>query len=626
MRIYLLLATLFLSSYALKTMANNIEGELIGLAQEYSGKTSGLSEANVTRLFNSFEYLVRADKVILTRTSIWYYPSQTSVQEDGYDSIYFNGYNQVITSLQAFSMDKTGEISEFNPDDARIIDSDSYNAFSEGKEKIINYTGLQRGSMSVLRYSIETDLSKLEVPWSALVYAQSYSEQKDFILRVEILDDTPIYIDSSADLITCIKQDNLILCDGSDIPKLDSSDSHYYRDVAAHVAISSIENWDALITTMLDAYSVAQSTNASVVEQMPKLVNEEMTEEEKISAIHEFVTRDIRYLSESEAGHAYIPHSVSRTVDKRYGDCKDKTVLLIEMFEQIGVDAYPVLVNTRATSADALLLPSAQYFNHVYMCFMFNNKRHCIDSTDTTSDWRYTSQWIQGKASLPLMMGAKGERGILEKHAYGIENEIYILIGEDGGQKEQQRIAFHGAYASSYRSKLEGLEPKEKETYLIDLYQDYVSETGSPKVDVEGVDELSSPIIIQSENIFPPYLDMKNDISVIDYQPWVNSEVNSYEAKNKTYATQFAGTKVRSQVTVELPANWQIKSYPAELNLMHSFASLTRKITRKENNTFSMLTEFSLPAATIELEKSDEFNKLLKVLLEQTDIELTATK
>jgi transglutaminase-like putative cysteine protease len=94
------------------------------------------------------------------------------------------------------------------------------------------------------------------------------------------------------------------------------------------------------------------------------MISSEMTTEEQISAIHQYVSRDIRYLSESEAGNAYTPHSVSRTVDKKYGDCKDKTVLLLEMFAQIGVEAHPVLISTRRQSPENVLVPSAAYFNH----------------------------------------------------------------------------------------------------------------------------------------------------------------------------------------------------------------------------------------------------------------------
>jgi predicted transglutaminase-like cysteine proteinase len=606
--------------------AASVDAELVSLAKQYQQQTADSSQVRVTRLLMDVSIDLTPTTAIKTMTSIWYYPTQSTVQDSGYDSIYFNGHSEQITSLSALSFSQDGEVSWFNPEDARVLESDSYNVFSEGKEKVVNYVGLQQGSISVLRYTIETDLTKLEVSWSDLIYVQSYSDRQEVNITVSGSEQSPVYAKTSNDLLQCEQQAFNITCQGRNIPRLDSRDSFYFSDLATHVAFSSVNEWDSIITNMLDGYSVARSDNSSVLRQLSNMISSEMTTEEQISAIHQYVSRDIRYLSESEAGNAYTPHSVSRTVDKKYGDCKDKTVLLLEMFAQIGVEAHPVLISTRRQSPENVLVPSAAYFNHVIMCFTLRGQDYCIDATDSTSDWRYMSEWVQGHVSLPLKPGATVTRSMLEPYAYGIQNYITINILENGGQFETQKIEKQGAYASSYRSTLESMEPSEQGDYLIELYQDNVSEDAQPKVKVSGVPNLEQAIIIETENEFEPYLDMSEDISVIDYEPWIRSELNSYKAENRKYDLNYAGSKVLSTVEIKLPELWQVKSYPASLSLSGPFGSLHRTVTPDDEGGFMLTTEFLLPALKLSVAEGDAFNQMIDTFKEQTIIRFTATK
>ncbi|MBT1451557.1 transglutaminase-like domain-containing protein [Glaciecola sp. XM2] len=612
--------------FSLSAVSASVDSELVTLAKYHQTQTQGLSEVRVTRLLHNVDIQVGARSVTHTVTSIWYYPSLNTIQDAGYDTIYFNGFTQNVRDLSSFTVSPSGELAWFNVDDARVLESDTYNVFSDGKKKVINHVGLQSQSISVLRYTIETDLTKLEVPWSQLVYVQSYSDQKQVNISVEGLSQLPVFAQTSSDLITCETFQDRISCTGRDIPRLDSGDNFYFSDEAAHVALSSVEDWDSIITTMLDAYSVARSSNQSVIQQLPRIISDEMSNEEKISAIHHHVAREIRYLSESEAGNAYIPHSVSRTIDKKYGDCKDKTVLLLEMFEQAGIEAYPVLISTRRKATDKLLVPSAAYFNHVIMCFNYAQQDYCIDATDSTSDWRYMSQWVQGHVALPLVPGATVQNAMEEPHAYAIKNEIDIEILPNGGQLEKQRIEFHGAYASSYRSSLEGQETQEQVEYMVELYQDVVSDGTQPKVEITGVQNLQDAITVMTEYEYAPYLDMEDDISVIDYEPWINFELNSYNAQNTIYDLDFAGSKVISTVNVRLPEHWDVKSYPATLALSSPFATLNRTVSEKAPGQFTLVTEFALSATSISVQEYQQFESTIEAFKQEGVIRFTARK
>ena len=85
---------------------------------------------------------------------------------------------------------------------------------------------------------------------------------------------------------------------------------------------------------------------------------------ERLERIHTFVMEEIRYQQDYESFIAGVkPHPASMTLERRYGDCKDKAVLFIELARKLGVEAHFALVRTRDSGPVRQDVPMQQ-FNH----------------------------------------------------------------------------------------------------------------------------------------------------------------------------------------------------------------------------------------------------------------------
>lgn len=95
-------------------------------------------------------------------------------------------------------------------------------------------------------------------------------------------------------------------------------------------------------------YSEKFYKSVKVDRNIRKIVEElgENTREEQIENIVLFVKQKIRsvYLSFGDSG--YQPNKAKKVLENKYGDPQDKAVLLVSLLKTIGVNAYPVLVNT----------------------------------------------------------------------------------------------------------------------------------------------------------------------------------------------------------------------------------------------------------------------------------------
>lgn len=90
---------------------------------------------------------------------------------------------------------------------------------------------------------------------------------------------------------------------------------------------------------------------------------------------------EVRYLGFESGIAAYKPNSPKTVLDRRYGDCKDKSLLLATLLQQLGVESYPVLVNSVNNKNMDEFLPSHYVFDHCFVYLKHNNRDYFIDPT-----------------------------------------------------------------------------------------------------------------------------------------------------------------------------------------------------------------------------------------------------
>lgn len=94
-----------------------------------------------------------------------------------------------------------------------------------------------------------------------------------------------------------------------------------------------------------------------------ELTKDAKTEEEKIKAIYYFV-RQFSYDSyHTRYGHGIISNKPELILERRYGDCKDQSILIVALLRELEIDAYPALIWSGNDSNIDISFPS-DYFNH----------------------------------------------------------------------------------------------------------------------------------------------------------------------------------------------------------------------------------------------------------------------
>ncbi len=78
-----------------------------------------------------------------------------------------------------------------------------------------------------------------------------------------------------------------------------------------------------------------------------------------------FVQNEVRYLGLEVGANTHRPHPPAEVFTQRFGDCKDKALLLSTILQQEGIPAYSALISTDTRSQLITVAPSPEAFDHV---------------------------------------------------------------------------------------------------------------------------------------------------------------------------------------------------------------------------------------------------------------------
>lgn len=103
---------------------------------------------------------------------------------------------------------------------------------------------------------------------------------------------------------------------------------------------------------------------------------------EQMKAALALVQDQVRYIYVGLNGGNYKPATAEDTWQRRYGDCKGKSVLLLALLKELDIEAEFVLVsNSGADDGFDMRLPSPALFDHILVRAKHNNIEYWLDPT-----------------------------------------------------------------------------------------------------------------------------------------------------------------------------------------------------------------------------------------------------
>ncbi len=131
-----------------------------------------------------------------------------------------------------------------------------------------------------------------------------------------------------------------------------------------NIFITEYNSWKEVANWGLTVFDVKNALSKALRHKINEIQEKNKTEGEKINATLNFVQDEIRYLGIESGIGSYKPFPPKKVFNQRFGDCKDKSLLLVTMLKEMNIESYPMLVNTYLKQSIKQVTPSPIFFDH----------------------------------------------------------------------------------------------------------------------------------------------------------------------------------------------------------------------------------------------------------------------
>jgi hypothetical protein len=146
------------------------------------------------------------------------------------------------------------------------------------------------------------------------------------------------------------------------------------------VQLSEFQTWSQVNQLALGLF-----TNATPLSpELTRRINEWKRlpdKADRVTTALRFVQDEIRYLGIDSGASGYKAEAPATVFDRRFGDCKDKGFLLVTILRALGVEAWPVFVNTKIGQTVFDMHPALTVFDHVITQVNLDGVSYWLDAT-----------------------------------------------------------------------------------------------------------------------------------------------------------------------------------------------------------------------------------------------------
>lgn len=395
------------------------------------------------------------------------------------------------------------------------------------------------------------------------------------------------------------------------------------------VSFSSIKEWKDVVSWGQEHYRLGLEKNSEVKDLAEKFRADFKTKIEQASAALHFVQDEVRYVGIEVGTGGFIPSKVDVTLKRRYGDCKDKTYLLLAILKMLDIEAYPVFANNRDGEKLGEYGPRLNAFNHVLVKTIIDGKSYWLETTTNnqagTIDKIYQPEYGQ---VLVLKSGNNELTTMNVDNSYHktiLNEEFDLTKGVNKDVLYTVKTVLTGNDAEIFRRNINSKGKKKLSKEYLDYYTKYYDNILAIEDFVINDNKIINKInIVEKYKITGMWEDNKEERSYYAYfysnsispyltKPKVRKRISPYLYSNLLNYEQ--------NINILLPGSWSIKNSNSEH--LTQFFNFTQKIIyNKENNILLLKYNFQSLKKYIKAGEIDDYIKAIDSAKKDVDFSI----
>ena len=224
------------------------------------------------------------------------------------------------------------------------------------------------------------------------------------------------------------------------------------------IQVSGWPQWADIAKGLKPLFDTARQLpqDSPVREEIARIAKQSAIPADRMLAALRLSQENVRYVALLLGEGAYSPATATETWDRKFGDCKGKTSLLLSLLDGLGIKAEPVLVSAGFNKVLGERLPSLAIFDHVIVRAIIGQATYYLDATDygqRTADELARTEFRHG---LPLMENAGLETFVSPLPTTPLRESELVWNGRKGFEQAvpfEATLTLRGEIAAYLRAK-----------------------------------------------------------------------------------------------------------------------------------------------------------------------------
>jgi len=336
-------------------------------------------------------------------------------------------------------------------------------------------------------------------------------------------------------------------------PILLDDDVPSWVDPFARIRFSEQPSWGSVADWGARLFEPVIKADSGVLGIAANIRSRASNPDQEITEALKFVQSEVRYVGIEFGQNSHQASSASVTLDRRYGDCKDKAVLLISLLRELGIESYPALVNTDARQTLADWLPMNNAFDHAIVVAYHKNKTYWLDPTRQYQTGKL-KEVFQPRYSYALVLDQKSDAltpmEVWQTDAGIFVSDVFDLkMNRFGPVDLTSRSEYVGLNAERQRNNVarDGLTQIRKD--YLDFYKGYYSSIEVLDAPKFYEDEETGRFILEEKYRIPDF--WKDDKDESEYSASVYSNAINWYLKEPDNTTRTQDYRIKYPVNVK---------------------------------------------------------------------------
>ncbi len=353
----------------------------------------------------------------------------------------------------------------------------------DGRKTVhVEIKDVQVGDVIDYAYSVETDVSfwpgeffgRIKAIWSVplevMRYRLFWPANRPLTIRNRGIDIRPTRTRSGDDTVYDWR-----LVDAPPVHGEDGTPDWY--PTWGEVDVSSMAHWGQVVNWALPLYAGKDTLPPELAARAAAIQRDFKTPEDRITEAMRLVEDDLRYVSLSIGAGSYTPRSPSEVFQSGFGDCKDKSQLLVALLRAMGIEAYVALTDMDDGPGLPDLAPAANVFDHAIVQVRLRGKSYWLDPTGSNEGGRFPHlAGLNYGFALPLAPGQARLERIARPEAphvtFRTVERYTVGEGANPGLNLNVVTTYDADEADSIRSSIASKSQAQLETDYLKFYGD----------------------------------------------------------------------------------------------------------------------------------------------------------